>query len=56
MIRRAVTAFIAALVLTSSPVYAQSGEWPSYGGDLGATKYSSLADINRGNVRALTKA
>jgi quinoprotein glucose dehydrogenase len=52
MIRRAVVA----LVVATSPIYAQSGEWPVYGADLGATKYSPLADINRGNVRALTKA
>src|SRR6185436_5466319 len=31
-------------------------EWPFYGGDLGATKYSTLADINRGNVASLTRA
>ena len=35
---------------------AQSVEWPVYGADLGATKYSSAAEINRTNVRTLTKA
>src|SRR4051794_1279069 len=36
---------------------AQAGnEWPVYGGDLGASKYSTLADINRGNVSQLVKA
>src|SRR5262245_40120497 len=30
--------------------------WPVYGGDPGATKYSPLADIDRGNVRRLTMA
>ncbi len=32
------------------------GEWPSYGGDPGATKYSALAGIDRDNVRLLNKA
>src|SRR5581483_10254038 len=31
-------------------------EWPAYGADLAATKYSTLADINRGNVASLAKA
>jgi quinoprotein glucose dehydrogenase len=31
-------------------------DWPVYGGDPGATKYSPLADIDRGNVRRLTVA
>jgi len=36
---------------------AQAGnEWPAWGGDLAATKYSTLTDINRGNVAQLTKA
>lgn len=36
---------------------AQAGnEWPAWGGDLAATKYSTLADLNRGNVNQLTKA
>ena len=26
-----------------------NGEWPTYGGDLGGTKYSPLAQINRDN-------
>jgi len=35
---------------------AQAGnEWPAWGGDLAATKYSTLTDINRGNVAQLTK-
>ena len=29
-------------------------EWPTYGSDAGATKYSVLSDINRRNVRRLT--
>ncbi|HEY4133043.1 MAG TPA: PQQ-binding-like beta-propeller repeat protein [Gemmatimonadaceae bacterium] len=31
-------------------------EWPAFGGDLAATKYSTLADINRTNVAKLAKA
>ena len=34
----------------------RAGEWPVYGGDPGATKYSALADINRSNVTRLTLA
>lgn len=35
---------------------AQGIEWPAYGGDLAATKYSVAADINRTNVAKLAKA
>jgi len=35
---------------------AQIVEWPAWGGDLAATKYSTLTDLNRGNVAQLTKA
>ena len=35
---------------------APSREWPAYGGDAGATKYSALATINRGNARTLAVA
>ena len=31
-------------------------EWPAFAGDLAATKYSPLTDINRDNVARLTKA
>jgi quinoprotein glucose dehydrogenase len=35
----------------------QAGEnWPAYGGDLGATKYSTLSDLNAGNVAHLALA
>ncbi|HKW12328.1 MAG TPA: pyrroloquinoline quinone-dependent dehydrogenase [Gemmatimonadaceae bacterium] len=45
------------LLASSLPAGAQARtEWPVYGGDPGATKYSSLADIDRGNVRRLTIA
>jgi quinoprotein glucose dehydrogenase len=35
---------------------AQAVEWPTFGGDLGAMKYSALTDINRGNVAQLKLA
>lgn len=34
----------------------QPVEWPAYGADLAATKYSILSDINRANVAGLVKA
>jgi quinoprotein glucose dehydrogenase len=46
--------FIIAAAATSAG--AQAVEWPAWGGDLAATKYSSLTDINRDNVARLTKA
>lgn len=42
-------------VVSAAPALAQAGaNWPVYGGDLGATKYSTLTDINRDNVAKLT--
>ena len=34
----------------------QMVQWPAYGSDLGATKYSTAADINRSNVARLAVA
>jgi len=47
-----------ALLLLAAPARARAQivEWPAYGGDLAATKYSALADVNRGNVAQLVKA
>jgi quinoprotein glucose dehydrogenase len=46
-----------ATALASSPVHAQRGalrgEWPTYGGDLGSTKYAPLDEIDAGNVAGL---
>ena len=55
---RSTFAFAAAgLLAVAARAGGQAGnEWPFYGGDLGATKYSTLADINRGNVASLTRA
>ncbi len=38
---------------TSGKVVGKKGEWRSYGGDQGATKYSPLDQINRDNVQNL---
>ncbi|MEO7083346.1 MAG: PQQ-binding-like beta-propeller repeat protein [Gemmatimonadaceae bacterium] len=56
---KAAVALLAAITALLGPnaAHAQAGnEWPVYGGDLGATKYSTLTDINRANVSALTRA
>ena len=34
----------------------QLGDWPTYGGDAGAMKYSPMADIDRSNVTSLVEA
>jgi len=48
------------IVLLPGLVVAQgtrrADEWPTYGGDPGATKYSSLSSIHRGNVAQLQVA
>jgi quinoprotein glucose dehydrogenase len=43
----------AMLVGTGRAQQPASGEWRSYNGDLGSTKYSALDQINAGNVRNL---
>ena len=47
----------ALLLAGGSPAAAQhgapNGEWPSYGGDLGGTKYSGLDQIDAGNFNDL---
>jgi quinoprotein glucose dehydrogenase len=53
--------FAAALLLAGiSPLAAQTGakngEWPTYGGDLGNTKYSPLNQINASNFNTLKLA
>lgn len=40
----------------ASAAAAQRVEWPAWGGDLAATKYSTLTNINRGNVATLARA
>ena len=45
------------LLATPSPARAQAGakngEWPTYGGDLGNTRYSALDQINADNFNKL---
>src|SRR5437868_8912671 len=50
---RVALAFLPVLVLS---VFAAPAEWPFYGGDQAGTKYSSLDQINRTNVRNLQLA
>jgi len=45
---------VAALMVCCCGAFAQ--EWPFYGGDQGSSKYSTLDQINRGNVRNLKVA
>ena len=54
----ALAAFVPALVM--APAYAQqgakNGEWPTYGGDLGNSRYSALDQINASNFNKLEVA
>lgn len=45
-------AFALCLMATLS-AQTQNGEWRSYSGDAGSTKYSAIDQINRTNVRSL---
>ena len=52
---------VTATILTTIPAAAQhgaptNGEWPTYGGDLGSTKYSPLAQIDATNFGTLEVA
>src|SRR6202171_66590 len=48
------------LILAVTPLLAQTGakngEWPTYGGDLGNTRYSALDQINSSNFDKLEVA
>jgi quinoprotein glucose dehydrogenase len=54
------TALAGTLLLAALPARAQSGtrngEWTSYGGDLGSTRYSPLDQINASNFSRLQVA
>lgn len=50
----AVAAAVAALLSAQSGT--KNGEWPSYGGDLGSTRYSPLDQIDAGNFSRLQVA
>jgi len=47
---------IVLLVAFAAPPDSKQQEWPVYGGDQGATKYSTLDTINRSNVSRLKRA
>ena len=51
---------VAAMVFLESPVCAQTGakdgEWRSYGGDLGSTRYAPIDQINAANFNKLEVA
>jgi len=47
---------LALTLAATSALGADKSGWRYYGGDAGGTRYSSLAQINRGNVRGLTVA
>ena len=59
VLKRCRTCLIAGTLsgLVCGPVASQSGvsngEWPTWGGDDGSTRYSSLAGIHAGNVDGL---
>ncbi len=57
---RALPRLCVALLLAAAPVSAQQGapdgEWPTYGGDLGHTRYSGLDQIDAGNFNDLELA
>ena len=45
--------FMAAAAGLSAQTGAKNGEWRTYGGDLGSTRYSPLDKINAGNFNKL---
>ncbi len=58
LVRAIVPALLAGLLLAPLTGAIAGGEsgWESYGRDPGGSRYSPLADINRGNVGQLVKA
>ncbi len=44
------------MMMPCAAVQGQGSDWPSFGSDPGATKYSSLTVINRANVTSLVRA
>ena len=51
-----VACFIAGTLPTLAQSGAKNGEWRTYGGDLGSTRYSPLDQINAGNFNKLQVA
>ena len=55
--RNRVFGSLAATILSAGTAAAQAGrDWPVWGGDNAGTKYSTLRQIHRGNVRELERA
>src|ERR1700749_3985673 len=50
---RLVCLVICAATTVAAQSGAKNGEWPTYGGDLGNTRYSPLDQINAGNFDKL---
>src|SRR5438128_70769 len=49
-------ALVLGIAMTAAQQGARGGEWTSYGGDAGTTKYAPLDQINKGNVSRLRVA
>src|SRR5437764_9191771 len=58
--RQALLTISCVILAATAPVLGQTGakngEWPTYGGDLGHTRYSALDQINAGNFNKLEVA
>ena len=53
---RALPALCSLLAVAALHAQTGSGEWPTYGGDLGHTRYAPLDQINAGNFGSLEVA
>src|SRR5258708_21048731 len=57
---QAILAIACVVLASTAPVHGQAGakngEWPTYGGDLGHTRYSPLDQINAANFSTLEVA
>jgi len=47
---------LALIAVLGGSAFAQTLEWPSYGGDLGGSRYSTAKSINSANVSKLKQA
>ena len=55
-VRQTIVATMIATLAAGSARAQAGSDWPTFGGDLASTKYSTLAAINRDNVAKLAKA
>ena len=55
-VRKAIVATMIAMTVATTARAQAGSDWPTFGGDLASTKYSTLADISRDNVAKLAKA